>query len=65
MQIVVPDPYVEAVNDILQNGPDPKTRLFTAEEMVIAIELFSQKKIPVEHVVLWGRGIDPYWVDGE
>lgn len=52
--------YEEGVNDILENGPNPKTRLFTAEEVSIAIEFFSQKKVPVEDVVLWGRGINPY-----
>jgi hypothetical protein len=56
--------YDEAVNEILENGPKPETRLFTAEEMVIAIQFFTQKEIPVGDVVLWGRGIDPYW-DGE
>ncbi len=52
--------YDKAVSGILKNGPDPKTRLFTAEEVSIAIEFFSQKKIRVEDVILWGQGIDPY-----
>jgi hypothetical protein len=61
--VVLPS-YDEAVNDILGNGPKPETRLFTAEEVVIAIQFFTQKEIPVADIVLWGRGIDPYW-DGE
>lgn len=58
--VVLPS-YEDTVNDILKNGPDPKTRLFTPEEMAIAIEFFTRKQIPIERVISWGQGVDPYW----
>lgn len=47
---------------VMGSGPDPKSRLFTADEMRIAIQFFTSKEIPVEDITMWGQGIDPYLV---
>lgn len=43
----------------------PKPRAFTADELKAAIQFFTGAQIPIEHIEMWGRGIDPYLVEGE
>lgn len=54
--------YEKDTARVMRNGPDPKSRLFTADEMRIAIQFFTSKEIPVEHITAWGQGINPYLV---
>lgn len=54
--------YEKEEKRVMKNGPDPKNRLFTVDEMQIAIQFFTNHEIPIENIAAWGQGIDPYLV---